>query len=233
MKKLIFVMAGLIMMTVISAQSLDEIVKKYTEANKLDKVASLKTIKITANLSMMGMDMPMVLWMKNPNKIKSVTTFNGSDMIQVFDGEKGYMVNPMTGSTDPVEMTPDQIKQTLRSSMFQNYMASYLKNGQLTLDGEDKVNEKPAYKIKATVEGGTVVDMFIDKSSYFLVKTSTTTSQGGMTVTMDSYPSDYTETNGFMIPMKTTSTAQGMDILITFTKVEVDIPMEDSEFKIK
>jgi outer membrane lipoprotein-sorting protein len=233
MKKLIFVMAGLIMMTVISAQSLDEIVKKYTEANKLDKVASLKTIKITANLSMMGMDMPMVLWMKNPNKIKSVTTFNGSEMIQVFDGEKGYMVNPMTGSTDPVEMTPDQIKQTLRSSMFQNYMASYLKNGQLTLDGEDKVNDKPAYKIKATVEGGTVVDMFIDKSSYFLVKTSTTTSQGGMTVTMDSYPSDYTETNGFMIPMKTTSSAQGMDILITFTKVEVDIPMEDSEFKIK
>jgi len=48
MKKLIFVMAGLIMMSVISAQSLDEIVKKYTEANKLDKVANLKTIKITA-----------------------------------------------------------------------------------------------------------------------------------------------------------------------------------------
>jgi hypothetical protein len=45
-------MAGLIMMSVISAQSLDEIVKKYTEANKLDKVANLKTIKITASLSM-------------------------------------------------------------------------------------------------------------------------------------------------------------------------------------
>jgi len=45
MKKMIFVMAGLIMMTVISAQSLDEIVKKYTEANKLDKVANLKRLK--------------------------------------------------------------------------------------------------------------------------------------------------------------------------------------------
>jgi hypothetical protein len=37
MKNLIFIMAGLIMMSVISAQSLDEIVKKYTEANKLDQ----------------------------------------------------------------------------------------------------------------------------------------------------------------------------------------------------
>jgi len=217
------------MISVINAQSLDEIVKKYTAANKLDQVANLKTIKITANLSVMGMDMPMVMYMKNPNKIKTVTSFNGQDMINVFDGEKGYAVNPMTGSTDPTEMTPDQVKQTLRGSMFQNYMASYLKNGQLALDGEGSVNDKPAYKLKATVEGGTVIDMYIDKSSYFLVKTSTTAS--GQTI--DSYPSEYTETSGVMVPMKTTTSTQGMDILISFTKVEIDVPMEDSIFKIK
>jgi hypothetical protein len=229
MKKLIIIMAGLFIMTAISAQSLDEIVKKYTAANKLDNVANLKTIKITANMSLMGMEMPMVMWMKNPNKIKSVTTFNGQDMIQVFDGEKGYVVSPMTGSTEPVEMTPDQVKQTLRSSMFQNYMATYLKNGQLTLNGEENVNDKPAYKLQATIEGGTVIDIYIDKTSYFLVKTATTASG----VTMESYPTDYTETSGFMIPMKTSTSAQGMDILINFTKVEVDVPMEDDIFKIK
>jgi hypothetical protein len=54
-----------------------------------------------------------------------------------------------------------------------------------------------------------------------------------MTVVVDSYPSDYTETNGVMMPMKTTTSAQGMDIVINFTKVEVDVPMEDSIFKIK
>jgi outer membrane lipoprotein-sorting protein len=221
------------MMSVINAQTLDEIVKKYTEVNKLDHVASLKTIKITAKLSMMGMEMPTVMWMKNPDKIKTVTTVNGQDMIQAFDGEKGYTVSPMTGSTEPVEMTPDQVKQTVRSNIFQNSMVKYLKNGQLTLAGEDKVNDKPAYKIKATIEGGTVIDMFIDKSSYFLVKTSTTVSQGGMTVVVDSYPSNYTETNGVLIPMTTTTSAQGMDILINFTKVEVNVPMEDSIFKIK
>lgn len=233
MKKMIFIMAGLLMMSVISAQTLDEIVKKYTEANKLDHVASLKTIKITAIVSAMGTDMPMVLWMKNPNKIKSVTTFNGTDITQVFDGEKGYAVNPMAGSTDPVEMTPDQVKQTLRNSIFQNPLASYLKNGQLALAGEENVNDKPAYKLKATVEGGAVIDMFIDKSSYFLVKTSTTTMMNGMTVTLDSYPSDYTETSGVIIPMKTTASAKGMNLQTTFTKVEVDVPMEDSIFKIK
>ncbi len=116
--------------------------------------------------------------------------------------------------------------------MFQNYMANYLNNGQLALAGEENVNDKPAYKLKATIEGGNVIDMFIDKSSYFIVKTSMTTSQNGMTVTVDSYPSEYTEMNGVVIPMKTTTSAQGMDMLINFTKVEVDIPMEDSIFKI-
>ena len=136
MKKLVFIMAGLIMMSVISAQSLEEIVKKYTEANKLDNVANLKTIKITANLSVMGMDMPMVIWMKNPNKIKSVTTFNGQDMIQVFDGVKGFTVNPMTGSSVPVEMNQEEIKQTIRSNMFQNYLATYLRTVSLPLKGK-------------------------------------------------------------------------------------------------
>jgi len=143
MKKLIFLMTGLIMMTVVNAQSLDEIVKKYTAANKLDNVVNLKTIKITANMSVMGMELPMVMWMKNPNKIKTVTSINGQDMVQVFDGEKGYVINPMAGSMDPVEMTPDQVKQTLRSSMFQNYMDTYMKNGQLTLAGEENVKDKP------------------------------------------------------------------------------------------
>jgi hypothetical protein len=233
MKKLVFVLAGLILVTAINAQSLEEIVKKYTTANKLDQVTNLKTVKVTANMSMMGMEMPMVMWMKNPDKVKTVTSFNGQDIISVFDGVKGYQINPMAGSTEPVEMTPEQAKQTLNSNVFQNYMLKYFKNGQLALDGEDKVNDKPAYKLKATIEGGTVIDLYIDKTSFLLVKTVSTVNQGGTPVTVEAYPSNYTETNGLLLPMKTTTSAGGMEFVVNFTKVEVDIPMEDSVFKIK
>jgi len=228
MKKLIFILAALITMSVIHAQSLEEIVKKYTTANKLDKVSALKTIKITGNMSMMGMEIPMTMWMKNPDKIKTVTSINGQEMIQVFDGVKGYTVNPMTGSAGPVEMTAEEVKQTIRTNMFQNYMATYLKNGQLTLSGEENVKNKPAFKLQAKIEGGTVIDLFIDKTSYLMVKISTTSSA----VTFDSFPTEYTETNGFILPMKTISTAQGMEIVMSFSRVEVDTPMDDSIFKI-
>lgn len=233
MKKLISVLTGLIAFVAINGQSLEEIVKKYTIANKHDQVGNLKTIKITAKMSMMGMEMPMEMWMKNPNKIKTVTNIAGQEMIQVFDGTKGYQINPMSGSGEPVAMTPEQVKQTLNSNVFQNYMMNYFKNGQLVLEGEDKVNDKPVYKLKAKLEGGVIAYLFIDKSTFLLVKTSSTTSQGGSTMTMESYPSDYTLINGIFLPMKTTTSAQGMEFVITFTKVEVDIPMDDSIFIVK
>jgi outer membrane lipoprotein-sorting protein len=233
MKKLILAATGLLVFTMLNAQTLDEIVKKYSIANKLDKVSGLSTVKITAKMSMMGMDMTMEMWMKNPNKIKTVTSVQGQDIIAVFDGEKGYSINPMTGSSAPVEMTPEQIKQTLNNNIFQNTLVKYLKNGQLALEGEEKVNDKPAFKIKANLDGGNTAYMFIDKGSFLLVKTSATVNQGGQTMNVDSYPSDYKETNGFLLPMKTTTSAAGMEIVMTFDKVEVNVPMEDSLFKIK
>jgi outer membrane lipoprotein-sorting protein len=233
MKKLFLAVSFLIAVAALNAQSLEDIIGKYTVANKLDKISNFKTIRISAKTSMMGMDMPMEIWMKNPNKFKSVTSFNGQDIIQVFDGEKGYMVNPMAGSAEPVEMTADQLKDVAKSNIFNNYVAQYLKDGKLTLEGEDNVNGKPVFKIKTTLDGGNSAIMFIDKSTYLILKTVADVNQGGMAMSMESFPSEYTETNGILLPMKTTISASGMEIVTTFTKVEVDVPIEDSVFKIK
>jgi outer membrane lipoprotein-sorting protein len=233
MKKLFFTAVCLIAVVAINAQSLDEIVNKYTVANKLDQVSGLKTIKISAKMSMMGMDMPMVLWMKNPNKIKTVTNVNGQEIVAAFDGVKGWQINPMAGTTEPQEMNPEQIRQTLNSNLFQNKMKDYLGKGQLTLLGEESVNGNPAFKLKAIQDGGNEVTMYIDKSSYLLSKSSTTVNQGGEMMTVDSYPTDYKDFSGLMVPMKTTSSASGLDFVLTFTNVEVNTPMEDSIFTLK
>ena len=233
MKKLFLAATFLLAATALNAQGLDEIISKYTAANKLDKMGNIKTIKIAAKTSVMGMDMPIEMWMKSTNKFKTVTSFSGQEMIQVFDGEKGYMVNPMTGSMSPVELTPDQVKQIDRNNYFNNYMAQYLKEGKLVLEGEESVKGKQAYKIKADLGNGTNAYMFIDKASSLLVKTIATVNQQGMDVTVESYPSDYTETNGVFLPMKTTTSTSGMEIVTTFTKVEVDVPIDDSVFKLK
>jgi hypothetical protein len=171
--------------------------------------------------------------MKNPDKVKSVININGQEMIQAFDGVKGYTINPMAGSSEPVEMSAQDLKSMQRNNMFQNYLANYLKNGQLVLAGEEVVNGSPAHKLNANLDEGTVLNLFIDKSSYLMVKTSATVNAEGQTMVMDSYPSDYKEVNGLLVPMKTTTSAMGQEFVQTFTKVEVDVPMEDSIFTLK
>ena len=233
MKKILFVLAGLVAVTAINAQTISEIVKNYSAAIKQDKLANVKTIKVTGKMSAMGMEMPMVMYMKNPKKIKTVISFNGQDMVTTFDGEKGYMINPMMGSSDPVELTGSQLKQAQNNNAFDNALLNYFKNGQLTLEGVENVNDKPAYKLKA-MEGTNPIYLFIDKASSMLVKTSATVDQMGQSTNVDSYMTDYTEIDGVIMPKKITAMANGMEAaVITFDKIEVNIPMEDSIFKLK
>jgi len=95
------------------------------------------------------------------------------------------------------------------------------------------VNGKPVYKIKDVIDQGTVSNIFIDKATWLPAKQTIDITQGGMPMTIETYPSDYTEINGIIMPMKTTTSVNGMEMVITFTKVEVDIPIEDSIFTLK
>ena len=233
MKKTLLILAGIFVITVINAQTLNEIVKSYSAAIKQDKLTNLKTIKITGKIAAMGMEMPMVMYMKNPNKIKTVMSFNGQDMISVYDGEKGYMINPMTGSTTAVEVTGAQLKQVQENNLFKNILLNYYKDGKLTLEGQENVNDKPAFKLKVN-EGANPVYLFLDKGSYMLVKISATVDQMGTPTNVDSYMTDYSDIDGVVIPKKTTAMSNGMEAaVITFDKIEVNAPMEDSIFKLK
>ncbi len=235
MKKLIFILTGLLVsVSVINAQSLDEIIKKYSAAMKTDQLANVKTIKITGKMSAMGMEMPMTMFMKNPDKIKVVYSFSGQEMVSVYDGEKGYTMNPMTGSTEPVELTGEQLKQVQNNNVFRNELLDFFKNGKITLEGDDDVNGKPAFKLKANIEGGNPIFMSVDKDSYLLVKTSTKVSQMGQEMDVDSFMSDYSDIQGVVMPKKTTASSGGMEMaVITFDNIEVNIPMEDSVFRLK
>jgi outer membrane lipoprotein-sorting protein len=233
MKKLFLAVTCLLAVAVLNAQSLEEIVKKYSEANKLDKISSLKTIKLTGSMSMMGQEFTFERLMKSPDKIKIVTNVMGQQAVQAFDGEKGYMINPVMGSTDPVEMGPEQLDQTKRDNTFQNPILNNLKDGKLSLVGEESVNGNPSFKIKGAAEGVKSLYMFIDKSSYLLTKMTMEVEQQGQLATVDMFFSDFKDTNGVYLPMKTTISSQGMEFGITYTNVEVNIPMEDSIFKLK
>jgi zinc protease len=233
MKKSILILYLLLIATIINAQTLDAIIKNYSSAMKSDKLASAKTIKITGKVSSMGMEIPIVIYIKNPDKIKIAYNIGGQNMFSVFDGQKGYATDPLNGSGSPIDITGDLMKQIQTTNIFSNELLNYYKNKQLTLEGTENVNNKPAYKIKA-IAGKNTTYMFLDKNTCLLIKTSNIIDQMGTSMNIETLLSDYSESNGIMFPKKTMALANGMETArILFDKVEIDIPMNDSDFKVK
>ena len=231
MKRLFLLTTCLLAAAVLNAQTLEDIVKKYSVASKLDQVVNFKTVKITAKMSVMGMEVPIELWMKNPNKIKNVMSFNGQDIVQSFDGQKGYVLNPMTGG-GVTEMDANAVAQIQRSNLFQNFLDKSLKDGKLSLEGEEAVNGAPCFKLKLVLESGES-HLFMDKGTYLIVKQTATMNMQGQEVESETFMTDYKDFNGIMLPAKTTISAAGNEMVMEYTAVEVNIPMEDSIFVIK
>ncbi len=104
MKKSIILLVSLLVASVCTAQTLDEIVNKYYAANGTEVLEKATTLYMEGHMSQMGMEMPMTITVKKPNKVRVVITFSGMEIITTFDGEKGYMVNPLSGAAEPVEI---------------------------------------------------------------------------------------------------------------------------------
>jgi len=234
MKKIVLLFTALAAVSIINAQSLDAVLKQYSTAMNSDKLSSIKTIKISGKMSAMGMEMPMVMQMKNPDKIKVTYSINGMEMVNVFDGVKGYTMNPMMGSAEPVELTGEQLNQVKNNNIFTNQLQEYHKKKQLTLEGVEDVNGKPANKLKINIDGGNPIYMFVDKGTGLIVKSTTKMEQMGTIMDVETSMTDYTDTQGVIMPKKTIAKMNGMEAgVISFDLIEIDVPMDDNIFKIK
>jgi len=233
MKKSIALLAAFMVASVCSAQSLDEIANKYYAANGIENLEKAQTLTMQGTISQMGMELPITIMVKKPNKVKVLQEYSGMEIIVLFDGEKGYMVNPLTGSSDPVEIPGDQLSNIQEYNVFRDSFLEAFKAGRVTLDGEEDVEGKPAFKLTITSEAGTTTTLFIDKGSYLTVKTAQTVNQMGQEMLVESYVREHKVINGARFGTVIAQFVNGSELGgMTFEKIEIDTPIDDSVFKL-
>lgn len=221
------------MASVCSAQSLDEIANKYYAANGIENLEKAQTLTMKGVVSQMGMEIPLTIMVKKPNKVKVLQEFNGMEIVIAFDGEKGFMVNPLTGATDPVEVPAEQLASIQEYNVFKDSFMEAFKAGRLKLEGEEAVEGKPAYKITVTSESGATSTTFLDKESFLPVKTTQTVNQMGQEMLVESFVRERKEVNGVKFGSKIAQFVNGAELGgMTFETIEFDTPMEDSIFKL-
>jgi len=234
MKKSLILLAALLVASVCNAQTLDEIVKKYYAANGTENLEKATTISMEGKVIQMGTEMPISIIVKRPDKVKVVITYNGLEIITLFDGEKGYMINPLAGATEPIEIPAEQLSGVQEYNLFRDSFLDAFKAGRVNLEGEEAVDGKPAFKVTITDEAGNSTVAFIDKDSFLTVKTTQKVNQMGQEMEVESYVKEYVEVNGVKFGKVITQFVNGMELGgMTFDKIELNKEIDDSVFMIE
>ena len=233
MKRTILAIIVFSSVCLLNAQNISAIVEKYEKSVGIEKLNSFSTIKVTGTMSQMGMTMPIMMLEKNPDKIKVVSTINNSELVQVVNGSKGYLINPMTGSSVPVELPADQVDQIKGNRMLKSSLKTQLDNGKLELIGNETTNGRASFRIKSVTAAGDVF-MLIDKETYYVLATQMTVNQMGMEMSVEMRMSDFKNIQGVIMPMKIETYMGGQfSGSIIYKSIEFDIPIDDSEFILK
>lgn len=216
------------------AKTADEVIAKYIEAvGGRAKLDGFKSMRITGKATMQGgMEMPLTVEMKRPDKVRIDSTFQGMTMSQAYDGKTGWMIMPFAGKTDPEKLSEDQVKHLSSRADMDGPLVDYQKKGhKVEFEGTDEIEGSAVYKLKLTKKDGDVDTFFIDKETYLPIAMKTKTSVQGTEVEVEVSFGDYKPVDGVMMAH---SVGQKMGAMggttMVFEKVETNIELADSRF---
>lgn len=216
------------------SQSADEIVAKHiTAMGGADKLSKLKSLKISANMEVMNMEMPVTTTIVQDKGFRTETTAQGMTIVQALNGNTGWMINPMTGQDKatalPEEMVKSMISQTDLTGLY-NYKA---KGYTLSMEGEEDVAGAKTYKVIVTLKNGVKQENYISKDTFYILKIVATVPVNGQEIKTESVQSDFKQVDGITFPFSsevTTTAMPGMSMVNKIASVEVNPKVDESIF---
>ncbi|WP_321347588.1 outer membrane lipoprotein-sorting protein [uncultured Draconibacterium sp.] len=231
--KRIFFLAALMLFALVStqAQSLDKVLDNYYKANGLDKIEDVKTFDVKANVSVMGMEMPMEIKVKKPNKFRVDMEMMGQKTTSAFNGENGWMINPMMGA-GVQDLEGDQLKQAMGQADMEGALYNYkAKGSNLELLGKVDADGAEAYKLKLTDKDGVVQTFYINADDYMISKVESRVEAMGQTMDVVTKMLEYKEVKGIKMASKIEMEMPMGKQSVIMEEIKIDEPLDDSIFE--
>ncbi len=217
-----------------AAQTVDEIVAKANQAKGGDKWKTIQSTRMTARINLQGMEMPMTIVSRRPNLMRQDITvpMQNVTIVQGFDGQKGWMVNPMVGA-EATELPAAATEAMKDQAEFDGPLMDYKAKGNtVELVGTEAVGGAKAYHLKITKKSGQVQHLFIDVARGVEVKSISEVDMGAGVTRVETELSDYRTVDGILVPftMRVTGGPAGA-VSMTVDKVEFNVAVDDAIFK--
>jgi len=225
-----------LMVSSVSAQkvSLDEIIDTYLEnVGGVENWKAIKNMKITGITAMQGMEFPVERIAAAPTMFRMNLNIMGKKMVQAYDGETAWMINPMQGDSKAQKMDEDMTKE-LSKQEFEDAFIDYKEKGHtVTLEGKEEVDGTETYKIKMVKKDGTENIYFFDMEDMVPIMMRSFGESGPMKgQAVDTYLSDYQEVDGLYMPFSMEQKMAGQTVMqMTTESVELNIELEEDLFK--
>ena len=189
--------------------------------------------------------LPFVMELKRPRKIRFELQFNGKTAIQVYDGANGWKLRPFLNRLEVEPYTADEMKIASMQGELDGPLVDYAAKGtRVELDGMEKVEGRDTYKLKLTMNNGQAIHVWIDAQTFLETKIEGQPRMlDGTEHPVEIYFRDYRPVDGLQIPyvletrvLPVTKTATGLRDTpvpperITIEKVEVNPKLEESLF---
>jgi outer membrane lipoprotein-sorting protein len=226
-------LAGLVLPAAAAAMDADELIAKHLEATGgVAKLKSVQSHQATGKFMTQGMEIPFTMTHKRPNRMRLEAQVMGMTMVQCYDGEKGWSVNPMTGSEDPQPMSDIEQKSFKLQADMDGLLVDYADKG-YTVEylGQDEVEGTAAHKLRLDTGQDIVLEYFIDEEYFLIIKQDSKITFEGNEIESSTYMSDYKEVDGMVLPFSI-ETRRGDAVMnqIMIETVEYDVPVDDTVF---
>jgi hypothetical protein len=146
--------------------------------------------------------LPFVMELKRPRKMRVELVFKGQTAIQVFDGANGWKLRPFLNRRVVEPYTAEEMKSASLEADLDGPLVDYAAKGtKIALDGMEKVEDRNTYKLKLTMNNGQSIHVWIDAQSFLEAKIEGQPRRlDGEYHPVEVYYRDYRPVNGLQIP---------------------------------
>jgi len=219
------------------SQTADELVNKNIEAKGgMDKIKAIKTWRITGKLIGGGITATTGQENMRPNLVRETFSLQGMTAVQAYDGSTGWQIRPFSGRKDPEFMGEDDVRDLLIDSDFDGPLVDYRAKGNVVeYLGHDIVDGDDTLRLKVTLKNGDIIYYYLDPDTYLEIRKETQEFIRGSVRESVSDLGSYKPIAGVMYPFSIASGPKNDPSswqTVTIEKIEVNVPMERSEFAV-
>ena len=226
----LFLVAASLLGNAAQAQSVDEIVKKHTEAmGGADTWKKVNSIKYSGSVSAQGMDIPISRTIVAGKGLRQDIEVMGMKGYTILTPATGWSFMPWGGQTKPEPIPAEQLKEAKGQMEITDNLFDYAAKGsKLEFVGKESAQGTECLKLKLTEKEGQEIFLFVDPASYYIVRQVQKVNANGQEQEVAMKFSNFKKLPEGIVVAMTMGSDQG-DLVIS--KVEVNTIKDDSIFK--